>query len=85
MDGLLAQYAGGPRFNPNYAFAYRTIYASKDPVAIDATAFRLIEKLRKEARLKPIAKLSEWLSDAQEMGLGNFEESRITLEQVSAK
>ena len=85
MDGLLAQYAGGPRFNPNYAFAYRTIYASKDPVAIDATAFRLIEKLRKEARLKPIAKLSEWLSDAQDMGLGNFEESRITLEQVSAK
>jgi len=85
MDALLAQYAGGPRFNPNYAFALRTIYASKDPVAIDATAFRLIEKWRTEARLKPIAKLSEWLADAEEMGLGNFAESRITLQQVYSK
>ena len=85
MDGLLAQYAGGPRFNPNYAFPLRTIYASKDPVAIDANAFRLIEKWRAEARLRPIAKLSEWLSDAEEMGLGNFAESRITLQQVSSR
>ena len=85
MDALLAQYAGGPRFNPNYAFSLRTIYASKDPVALDANAFRLIEKWRAEARLRPIAKLSEWLSDAQDMGLGNFAESRITLQQVSSK
>ena len=85
MDALLAQYAGGPRFNPNYAFALRTIYASKDPVAIDANAFRLIEKWRQEARLKSIAKLSGWLSDAEDLGLGNFAENRITLQQVSSK
>jgi len=85
MDALLSQYAGGPRFNPNYAFASRTIYAGKDPVAIDANAFRIIEKWRVEAKLPPIAKLSAWLSDAQEMGLGNFAESRITLQQVSSK
>ena len=40
MDALLAQYAGGPRFNPNYAFAFHTIYASKSPVALDANAYR---------------------------------------------
>ena len=78
MLGFGAQTEGGDA-NPD------VINASKDPVAIDATAFRLIEKWRKEARLKPIAKLSEWLPDAEEMGLGNFSESRITLEQVSSK
>jgi hypothetical protein len=85
MDALLAQYAGGPRFNPNYVYSLRTIYASKDPVAIDATVFRLIEKWRKEVRLKSIEKLSAWLPDCEEMGLGNFAESRITLQQVSSK
>jgi Domain of unknown function (DUF362) len=85
MDGLLSQYAGGPRFNPNYAFASRTIYASKDPVALDANAFRIIEKWRVEAKLPPIAKLSQWLLDAEQMGLGNFAENRITLQQIPAK
>ncbi len=33
LDGLVAQYAGGPGFNPNYAFHHCTLYASKDPVA----------------------------------------------------
>ena len=36
MDGLLAQYAGGPESQPGYAFPFATLYASKDPVAIDA-------------------------------------------------
>ena len=85
MDALLAQYAGGPRFNPNYSFAWHTIYASKDPVAIDATVFRLIQKWRAEAKLPSIEKQGEWLSDAQEMGLGNFSEGRITLQQISAR
>ena len=35
MDGLLAQYAGGPESQPGYAFPFATLYASKDPVAID--------------------------------------------------
>ena len=65
--------------------ARATIYASKDPVAIDATAFRLIQKWRTEAKLPPIEKQTEWLSDAQEMGLGNFAEGRISLQQIPAK
>ena len=85
MDALLAQYAGGPRFNPNYSFALNRIYASKDPVALDANVFRLIQKWRVEARLPSIAKEAEWLSDAEEMGLGNFAEPKITLQQVSAR
>jgi Domain of unknown function (DUF362) len=84
MDGLLAQYAGGPRFAPNYAFEHHTIYASKDPVAIDATALRLIESWRKMANLPPIGARGEWLEAATEMGLGNFASAQISLEHVAA-
>jgi hypothetical protein len=83
MDALLAQYAGGPRFAPNYAFEHHTIYASKDPVALDATALRLIESWRKMAKLPPIGRRGEWLADAAQMGLGNFAEAQISLEPVT--
>ena len=82
MDGLLAQYAGGPAFNPQYSFAHQTIYASKDPVALDAVALRKIEAWRASAKLPPIAKRGAWLEEAAEMGLGNAAESRINLQQV---
>ncbi len=82
MDALLGQYAGGPRFNPNYAFHYHTIYASKFPVALDANAFRLIEGWRKQAKLPSIAKRVEWLQEADGLGLGNFAENKIVLRAV---
>lgn len=85
MDALVAQFAGGPNGNPNYAFTHATIYASKDPVALDATAFRLIEEWRKEAKLPSIAKRAAWLKTAAEMGLGNFDEAAIALKEVPAK
>ena len=82
MDGLLAQYAGGPHFNPNYSFPHHTIYASKDPLALDSNAFRLIEGWRKDAKLTPIARQAEWLKMGEEMGLGHFAESKIILHSV---
>jgi hypothetical protein len=82
MDALLAQYASGPRFNPNYAFPYNTIYASKDALALDANAFRLIEGWRKEAKLTSIARQAEWLKSGEEMGLGHHAESKIILHSV---
>jgi hypothetical protein len=82
MDGLLAQYAGGPTFNPNYAFPHATIYASKDPVALDSVALRKIEGWRAQAKLPPSTKRGAWLADAAEMGLGNAAEDRIVVRQV---
>lgn len=82
MDALIAQYAGGPAFNPNYAFPHQTIYVSKDPVAIDAVALRKIDAWRALAKLPPITKRGAWLDDAAESGLGNAAESRIVLRQV---
>jgi len=85
MDALRPQYAGGPHFNPNYAFSWHTIYASKDPVALDAHALRLIEGWRKEAKLPPIGKRAAWLESAAQAGLGNFAEGKVALRQVEAK
>ena len=82
MDALLAQYASGPRFNPNYAFPYHTIYASKDALALDANAFRLIEGWRKEAKLPSIAGRAEWLQLGEQMGLGHYAENKIVLHTV---
>ena len=85
MDALRPQYAGGPQFSPNYAFSWHTIYASKDPVALDAHALRLIEGWRKEAKLPPIGKRAAWLESAAESGLGNFAEGKIIVRPVAAK
>jgi uncharacterized protein (DUF362 family) len=79
MDGLVAQYGGGPEWEPNYAWSHSTLYASKDPVAIDATALRLIESWRKVAKLPPVADHAKYLQTAAAMGLGSYDEDRIAL------
>jgi hypothetical protein len=85
MDALRPQYASGPRFDPKYAFDWSTIYASKDPVALDAHALRLLEGWRKDAKLPPIGKRAAWLEDASQAGLGNYAESKITLRPVEPR
>lgn len=83
MDALTAQYADGPRGNPNYAFAHATLYASQDPVALDATAARKIEGWRKESKLPSIARRIEWLDAAEKGGLGTAAEARVILRAVT--
>src|SRR5438132_11558297 len=70
MDGLVAQYAGGPQSQPNYAVHHATILASKDPVAIDALALQRINAWREKARLPPIARLANHVQVAGQFGLG---------------
>ncbi|MGH8093214.1 MAG: DUF362 domain-containing protein [Chthoniobacterales bacterium] len=82
MDGLLAQYAGGPQSQPGYAFPFATLYASKDPVAIDAIALRQLEEWRKKRKVPPIKRLGAHVQVAQELGLGNADFSRIVIRDV---
>lgn len=77
MDGLIAQFGGGPEWQPNYSWCYSTIYAGKDPVAIDATALRLMDGWRKQAKLPPLTEKAKYLRTAATMGLGNYEEDQI--------
>jgi len=84
MDALLAQYAGGPAAEPNYSFDFGTLYASKDPVAIDATVLRRIDEWRKGKNLPPVAGRATYLQSAANAGLGCFSPERIELKEISA-
>jgi hypothetical protein len=84
LDGLVGQYAGGPAFQANYAFTHGTIYASKDPVALDAHASRLIDNWRSQSKLPPLGRTTSWLQEAEGAGAGVFAEDRIDLRMVPA-
>jgi uncharacterized protein (DUF362 family) len=83
MDGLIAQFGGGPDWQPNYSWTHSTLYAGKDPVAIDATALRLIEGWRKEAKLPPLAERAKYLQTAAEMGLGCYQEDQVEMVEAA--
>jgi hypothetical protein len=71
MDGLVAQYAGGPQSQPNWAVHFATLYASKDPVAIDAVALKHLEQWRTAASLPSIGHNADYIKAATAIGLGN--------------
>lgn len=79
MDGLVAQFAGGPEFQPNYAVQHATIYASHDPVAIDTVALQEIDHWRVRARMKPSEGDATYLQTAREYGLGNAGAAKVKM------
>ena len=82
MDGLIALYAGGPLGDANYAVHFGTLYASKDPVAMDAVALRRIDEWRLGAQMEPASKTSRYLQTAFSYGLGNADLSKIEVVDV---
>jgi hypothetical protein len=82
MDGLVAVYAGAPIGDANYAVHYNTIYASKDPVAIDAVALKRLDQWRVEAQMEPASKTAKYLKTAFSYGLGNSDLGKIAIVDV---
>jgi uncharacterized protein (DUF362 family) len=82
MDGLIAQYAGGPQPQPNYAVHNATLYASRDPVALDAIALKRLEELRKRGSLRPVRPLAGYIDFAGDLGLGNSATNRIEIRNI---
>lgn len=85
LDGLILQYAGGPFPNPNFSLDNFALFASKDPVAIDATAVRLIDEVRKANKLPLIRPMTAYIEAGQQLGLGEFAESRIEMVRVGVE
>ena len=79
LDGLRLQYAGGPFSNPNFVIDHQTIFMGRDPVAIDATAVRLIDENRAISKLPSLEKSTRWLESASHIGLGKHLEKDIAL------
>jgi uncharacterized protein (DUF362 family) len=82
MDGLIAQHAGGPQPQPNYAVHYATLYASKDPVALDAIALKRLEEWRKRGSLPPVGSVASYIDIASQLGLGNSASNRIEVRNI---
>jgi len=82
MDGLIAQYAGGPQPQPNYAIHHATLYASKDPVALDAIALTRLEEWRKRGSLPKVAPAAAYIDFASDLGLGNSAANRIEVKNI---
>ncbi|HWY52702.1 MAG TPA: DUF362 domain-containing protein [Chthoniobacterales bacterium] len=82
MDGLAAQYAGGPQSQPNFALHHATLYASKDPVALDTVALKRLDEWRSKANFQPIGRLASYVQTATTVGLGNSDMSRIEVKNA---
>src|SRR5216117_2238945 len=82
MDGLIAQYAGGPQSQPNYAMHHATLYASRDAVALDTIALKRLEEWRARASLPKIGRLAAYIDFASKLGLGNSTPNRIEVRNI---
>jgi hypothetical protein len=86
LDAMIAQYAGGPRFNPVFTRQLGAVYVSRDPVAIDAITLNRLEKFRtqdRSGRLDPIGKTAIHIHEATTLNLGTDDPSRIQLVKVA--
>ena len=85
LDALVLQYAGGPFPNPGFLLDHHSIFMSKDPVAIDATAARLLNENRAPSRLPSLDKMTLWLQSATAINLGKHREEDIELIRIGAR
>ncbi len=76
LDALAVTYAGGPGPNPQAAAIHKTLYASRDPVALDSLGVELLEKWRKGSSFGAIGTKSAWLRGT---AVGNSEPTNMIL------
>lgn len=79
LDALRPQYAGGPFPGAEFSVNYGAIFASRDPVAIDATGMRLLDDFRMDAKLPALSKITRWLDSAEALGLGRADDAQIEI------
>lgn len=85
LDALILQYAGGPYPHPNFTVDNSALFASKDPVAIDATLLAMLEEVRKNAKLPPLSPMAHYIASAAALGLGENTSSRVETVRVGVQ
>ena len=79
-DGSSVLYEGGPKYRGSMHARHDRIYATADPVAMDAIAHQLIAALRSTNGLRTLAAVGRpprYIDLAEEMGLGVADPARI--------
>jgi uncharacterized protein (DUF362 family) len=79
MDGLVALYAGAPFGDANYAVQFGKIYASEDPVALDAVAAKQLDSWRVQAKMNPASKIAKYIQTASQYQIGNSDLTKIDI------
>jgi hypothetical protein len=79
LDALVAQFAGGPHFQPDYTRSIGTLYLSRDPVAIDSLVLPRLEAWRAEMQVVPIGGLGSHVKTAATYKLGEADPKKIKL------
>ena len=83
LDALVAEYAGGPLFNPQFTQQIGAVYVSRDPVAIDSLALKRIEWWRKHGQIDPLGKSARHVFSAAAYNLGTNDPRRIQLVRIT--
>jgi len=86
-DAMTGCFEGGPGFKPQYSWKYNGIMVASDPVAIDYTAWQIIEHKRAERGLKSLAEAGtppKYIAVAADPlhRLGTDDPNRISLMEV---
>jgi hypothetical protein len=79
LDALVAEYAGGPQFDPQFTQSIGAIYVSRDPVAIDSLVLKRMEGWRHRAQIDPLGKTASHIATAALYDLGTNDPRRIQL------
>jgi hypothetical protein len=82
LDALVAEYAGGPQFDPQFTQSIGALYVSRDPVAIDTLVLRRVEGWRRRNHIDPIGKTASHIASAALYNLGTNDPRRIQLIRV---
>jgi uncharacterized protein (DUF362 family) len=82
LDGLIAGYAGGPGFKPQYSWNYGALYFSTDPVAIDSLCVETLDVKCRGAKVPLIVPRATHIVTANRLGLGQSERAKIDLSEV---
>ena len=82
VDGLIAGYAGGPGFKPQYSWNSGALYFGTDPVAIDALCVETLDAKRRDANIPLIKPHATHIATANRLGLGQSDRAKIDLSEV---
>jgi Domain of unknown function (DUF362) len=94
VDAVRASYHGGPGGKPQFIWEPKTLYFGTDPVAIDKTGWKVIDRKRQQVGMAPIALSKpdnashflncqvEHIEIAGQLGLGEFSDDKIQVKQV---
>jgi uncharacterized protein (DUF362 family) len=87
-DAFKVMYDGGPLYKkPEAVKPYEAVFASTDPVAIDAVGWEIVEEHRKSAKLRTLTdegRAPAYIKAAADLGLGIADRSKIELKEIKA-